>query len=215
MFPRLAPGFLLACLASLAMAGVPDLNLSTATMDPAANGASVWNLPGGSGSRFDEAFAPGGATVNATITLTLIDTNGDPIANYPAEDIWLETSGVLQQFGSLVFCTDGTVADADTDENGQTLWLQALKAGGYTIGETVIIIIAGSPLAGGGLLLVFNSADINGDLVVNLSDIVAFTQLLGGDFSQNPEFAGDFNNDGTINLSDIVRMVQGIGTNCS
>ena len=65
-----------------------------------------------------------------------------------------------------------------------------------------------------GLPLKFNSPDINGDLVVNLSDIVAFTQLLGGNFGDNPLFAGDFNNDGTINLSDVVRMTGGIGAAC-
>jgi len=214
MFPRLALAISVACLAGPAAAGVPDLSLSHATIDPAAIGALIWNLPNGNGMRFDEACPPGGGTVDATITLTLIDTNGDPVSNFPAEDIWLASSGVLRPT-VLVFCPNGTIANIDTDENGQTFWLAALKAGGYTVGQTVVIVVAGTPLPGGGLFLVFVSADINADLVVNLSDIVAFTQLLYGDYSNYPLAAGDFNNDGVINLSDIIYMTQGIGTACN
>ncbi len=211
---KLTLTILLACVAGAALADVPDLNLSSASIDPAAEGASIWNLPSGDGAGFDEAVQPGSVVVDATITLTLVNSSGDPIFDYPAEDMWLITSAPGADFGTLVFCTDGTVADSNTDVLGQTLWLEALRAGGYTIGEMVQIMIAGAPLPGG-INLVFNSADINGDLTVNLSDIVAFTQLLGGDFTTNPLFAGDFNNDGVINLSDIVRMTQGIGTNCN
>ncbi len=77
-----------------------------------------------------------------------------------------------------------------------------------------MIMVAGAPLTTE-LPITYNSADINGDLLVNLSDIVAFTQLLGGDFSTHPLYAGDFNNDTLINLSDIVRMTGGIGTGCN
>jgi hypothetical protein len=74
--------------------------------------------------------------------------------------------------------------------------------------------VAGAPIAGGGVDLQFNSPDINGSLDVNLSDVVAFTQLLGGNFADHPLFAGDYNNDGTINLSDVVRFTGGIGSQC-
>ena len=56
----------------------------------------------------------------------------------------------------------------------------------------------------------FNSPDINGDLVVNLSDIVYFTQ----DFYGAYNYRSDFNWDGVINLSDIALMAQGIGAAC-
>jgi len=203
-------GIMVVSLASLAWAGVPDLNLSTATIPAGAAGASVFTLPNGGGVGFDAAFAAGAVVVDATITLTLIDTNGDPIFQYPFEDMWLETSA-----DGLTYCANGTAADASTDINGITHWTNPVLGGGYSIGETVNVYIAGSPLAGGGLNLTFNSADINGDLSVNLSDIAAFTQVLGGNYVNNPKYAGDFNNDNVINLSDIVRMTAGIGTHCN
>jgi hypothetical protein len=202
-------GIFVVSMASLAWAGVPDLNLSTATIDPAANGASVFNIPNGAGVGFDEAFL-GGAPVDATITVTLIDTQGDPIFLYPFEDLWLETS-----LGGLAYCSGGTAADASTDEMGMTTFSNPLAAGGYTPGESTVVLVAGAPLAGGGLDITYNSPDINGDLTVNLSDIVAFTTLLGGDFGTHPLYAGDFNDDGTLNLSDIVRMTSGIGAACN
>jgi hypothetical protein len=202
-------GIMVVSLASLAWAGVPDLSMSTATSPAHPTGASVWVLPDGHGVRFDEAFAAGGAYTDATITLTLVDTTGAPIFLYPFEDLWLQTSA-----GGLSYCPGGTVADASTDINGQTTWTTPLNGGGYSIGETVKVYVAGSPLAGGGLNITFNSADINGDLVVNLSDITAFTQILNGNYTLNPKYAGDFNNDNQINLSDAVRMTAGNGTHC-
>jgi hypothetical protein len=201
-------GILVVSLASLAWAGVPDLVESTAAIAPEAVGASMFNTPNANGSPFTAAFG-GGGFVDATITLTLIDTEGLEIFLYPFEDLWLESSG-----GGLAFCSGGTVADASTDELGQTTWTNPLAAGGYSPGETTVIMVAGAPLTTQ-LDITYNSADINGDLVVNLPDIVAFTQLLGGDYNTHPKYAGDFNNDDQINLPDIVRMTGGIGTSCN
>jgi hypothetical protein len=202
-------GILVVSLASLAWAGVPDLAASTATSPAHPAGASVWVLPDGHGVSFDEAFAAGGAYTDATITLTLIDTEGDPIFLYPFEDLWLQTSG-----GGLSYCPGGTAADGSTDINGQTTWTNPVNGGGYSLGETVRVYVAGSPLAGGGLNITFNSADINGDLVVNTSDVVYFTQILNANYVNNPKYAGDFNNDNQITLSDVVRMTAGLGTHC-
>jgi hypothetical protein len=204
-------GIMVVGMASLAFAGVPDLNLSTASIQAGAGGASVFSVPNGNGNGFDEAFLFPGTVVDATISVTLIDTNTDPIFLYPFEDLWLETS-----LGNLTFCSGGTVADASTDENGQTTFSNPISGGSYTdpTSEMTMVMVAGAPIAGGGVDVQFNSPDISGDLVVNLTDIVAFTQLLGGDFSSHPLFAGDFNNDGTINLSDIVRFTPGIGAQC-
>lgn len=210
MLRRFLLGIVVVSLASLAWAGVPDLTVSTATIPAGSAGASVWALPNGQGVGFDAAFAVGGGSVDATITLTLIDTNGDPIFLYPFEDLWLQTSG-----GGLVYCANGTAADASTDINGITHWTNPVLGGGYSNGETVQVYVAGSPLAGGGLNITFNSADISGDLTVNLTDIAFFTQILGGNYTNNPKYAGDFNNDNVINLSDIVRMTAGIGTHCN
>jgi hypothetical protein len=190
-------------LASLAFANVPDLVLSDAAIAPGAVGASVFVLPNATGANFAVASLPGG-TVDATITVTLVDEFGDPIFLYPFEDMWLETS-----LGGLVFCPGGTVADASTDALGETTFSNPIAGGGNSLGEVVMVMIAGAPLVDT-VNLTFNSADINGDLLVNLSDIVNFTPMLN---SYN--YNGDFNNDGVINLSDIVRFTPGIGTTCN
>jgi hypothetical protein len=204
MLRRFLLGALVLSLASFAVAGVPDLNASTASIDPSAAGASVFVVPNGTGAAMTGAFLPGGASVDATISLTLIDTEGNPIFQYPFEDLWLATSG-----GSLNFCDGGTAADASTDINGQTTWSNPLAAGGSTMGETAQVIVAGVPLAGAGLNIIFNSSDMTGDLAVNLSDIGAFTPLLGGS-----AYEGDFNYDGEVGLSDIARFVPTIGSGC-
>lgn len=207
MLRRFLLGILVVSVASMAWAGVPDLNLSTATIPAGSQGASIFTVPNGTGEAFDNAFLPGGGVVDATITVTLIDTNTDPIFLYPFEDLWLETS-----LGGLVSCSGGTVADQSTDENGQTTFSVAKLGGGFTdpASEMTLVMVAGAPIAGGGVDVQFNSPDISGDLVVNLTDIVTFTGFLGGGYS----FSGDFNNDGVINLSDIVRFTGGIGAAC-
>ncbi|MBD3220168.1 hypothetical protein GF314_02920 [bacterium] len=204
MLRRFLLGALVVSLASMAWAGVPDLDNSTAVIDAAADGASVYVLPNGTGSAFTEAFAAGGTTVDATITLTLVDTQGLPIFLYPFEDLWLDTTG-----GNFAYCEGGTVADQSTDEDGITTWTNPLNAGGSSEGFQTQVFVAGAPLSGG-LNITYNSADMNGDLLVNLSDIVPFTQTLSA-----YDYSGDFNNDGIINLSDIVRFTPGIGTSCN
>jgi len=205
MLRRFLLGALVLSVASLAWADVPDLNNSTATIDPTAANASIFVLPNGAGTGFDEAFGAGGAEVDATITLMLVDTQGDPIFGYPFEDLWLETSGF-----SLAYCEGGSAADGSTDINGEATWSNPLAAGGNTLGETTQVYVAGAPLAGAGVPLTFNSADMNGDLLVNLSDIASFTPMLN-----SYSYSGDFNNDGVINLSDIARFTQGYGTGCN
>lgn len=205
MLRRFLLGALVLSVASLALANVPDLSLSIASMDAGAAGASIFVLPNGNGVGFDDAFAAGGGSVDATITLSLVDTNGDPIFGYPFEDMWLATSG-----GGLAACDGGTAADASTDINGETTWSNPLAAGGSSDGETAQVVIAGTALAGAGLDITFNSADMNGDLTVNLSDIALFTSKLSA-----YDYSADFNNDGVINLSDIARFTGGMGVSCN
>jgi hypothetical protein len=204
-------GIMVVGAASVAWAGVPDLNLSTASIPAGAEGALVFSIPDQTGEPFTNAFLPGGVTGDATISVQLVDTNGDPIFQYPFEDLWLETS-----LGGLVFCPGGNTADASTDENGETTFSNPIAGGSYTDPsvERTEVIVAGAPISGGGVDVQFASPDISGDLAVNLTDIVNFTALLGGVFNEHPLHAGDFNNDGVINLSDIVRFTSGIGAGC-
>ncbi len=55
-----------------------------------------------------------------------------------------------------------------------------------------------------------NSPDINGDLVVNLSDVVEFAR----DYFGDDDYRSDFYWDGSVDLSDLVLMAQGIGASC-
>jgi hypothetical protein len=172
-----------------ARASVPDLiNSIAATAYP---GASVFSVPSGLGSPFTAARAAGGFVVDATITLSLYDAELNPVAHYPREDIWLESA-----HGHLAFPILGTAPDTNTDENGQTRWTVPMQGGGCTTGD-VWVIVAGLPLTST-LDLKLNSADMNGDLAVNLLDLALFGPLIGGS-----DYCGDFNHDGQVNAIDI------------
>lgn len=183
---------------------IPDPAISFYEIDSAAVGASIFVVPDGSGVPLTEAFQPGGTEVDATITATLLDYYGNPIVGYPHEDVWLMTAD-----DGLVACPGGTNPDGPSDVNGQVFWQAPLRAGGMSDVEAVHVYVAGTPLYGAPLELRFNSADINGDLAVDLTDIVLFAQVLSG-----YDYVVDFNYDGTVNLSDIARFVPVLGAVC-
>jgi hypothetical protein len=191
--------------AAFAVAGVPDLALSTAVRaDASINPLSLYSLPNGGGRTFAAAFLPGGSGGDATITLTLNDGLGVAIANFPFEDMWIESVD-----GGMVACGGNATADLNTDVNGQTRWNAPLFAGGQS--EALCKVqINGDPLVGSDLLISFNSADINGDGVVNLSDGGFFTQDLFGAY----DYRSDFNFDNVINVSDAGFMANGLGASC-
>ena len=109
----------------------------------------------------------------------------------------------------MVACAAGTIADGPTDANGETTWTRPLLAGRNSGGETMHGVVSGWRLAAP-LPITVNSSDMNGDLLVDLSDIVLFAQTLHGAYS----YAADFNFDGVVNLVDVVYFVPTIGTNC-
>jgi hypothetical protein len=191
--------------ASFAMAGVPDLGLSTATMATVGQTLSLFNLPNGAGAAFTDANAAGGGLADATITVVLNSTSG-AIANYPFEDITLScTDGV----NAMVPCLGGVTADANTDAAGMTQFQTPLAAGGWADANTDVMI-AGAALTSGSVALKMNSADINGDGIVNLSDVGIFSSIFYGAYS----YAADFTNDGLVNLSDVGRLASGVGGAC-
>jgi hypothetical protein len=191
---------LLACgtllIASAAMAGVPHAGYSDA-VTAATVQVSVYSCPAGDGLGLDGCYAfpagtPGNSDVNATITATIVDTNGDPVFLYPATDMWLESN-----VKGFPYCAGGTNADQDTDINGDTTFTNAMFAGGS--GSGAIVIVNGSVI-NAPLNILFNSPDINGDLVVNLTDVILFA----GDYYGAYNYRSDFYWDGNLNLSDIV-----------
>jgi len=194
------------CQPSYAVTDVPDLFLSEAFIAHGGPGVpSLLVVPDGNGNTFTEAHDEQGDVVDATITLHLRDSQGMPIPLFPREDLWLETVD-----GGLVSCIWGLIADDHTDHNGMTQWIEPAIAGGYSEGP-VLVFVNGSPLtSNNGLPLSFNSPDINGDLVVNLADVVIFA----GDYFSGYQFRSDLVRDGVLNLSDIALFSLHIGAHC-
>jgi hypothetical protein len=183
--------------------GLPVLDLSFFTWGLNHNEtATLLVVPDGNGAPLTAARRPGGAPVDATMRLTLLDACYDPIAHYPQEDLWLES---VDQ--GLVLCAGGSIADHDTDLLGQTVWTQALRAGGHSLAGCRVVV-SGTP--GHALPLRVNSPDLNGDLVVSLIDIAMFASAFYGPYT----FAADLWADGAVNISDIPVLAEALGAGC-
>lgn len=178
--------------------GVPDLEKSWVEMAWIGPSSPVlFNVPNGGGAAFFEAYTLDGYVVDATITLYLRDSDDEPVTNYAADNMWLMTNDAL---GGFAPCFEGTIPDSPTDpDNGVTTWANPLRAGGWSEGQTVVMI-DGSPLLSVGLNLRHNSPDIDGNGTVNLTDLPYFVVDF---FSINYSFRSDFFYDGQINLSDV------------
>lgn len=194
-------------LSTMALAQVPDpimCNATSANSQP----VSVYMLPNGGGWPLTNTMLLGGDRTDATITLTLLDEAWNPITNFPAEDMFLVTCC------DLAPCWVGTIADGNTNAQGQTTFSNPLMAGGWGSGAQVMIGTWPTPefpveISGWGSFQ-FNSPDITSDSLVNLSDIAAFA----GDFFGAYHYRCDFYWDGVLNLSDVALLAQGIGAAC-
>ncbi len=191
--------------ASFATAGIPDLDQSVSSRAYTGPEAAVmFNMPNAGGTAFTAARILTGP-VDATVTLVLKDGLGAFIANFPFEDMWLQAAD-----GGMVPCTGGSTADFNTDVVGETSWVNPMAAGGFSQSLTEVMISGIALTSSAGELISHNSADINGDGVVNLSDIPSFVGDLNGAYN----FRSDFAFDGLVNLSDVVRMSSAIGASC-
>jgi hypothetical protein len=205
---------LFVCAATAAVADVPDLELSQATFDagnpPAGVTLVLWNLPGATGNPFTDARGDDGNDYDATIQLLLRNADNQPIPDFPQEDMWILPTP--DAAGNFFACTNGTIADNDTDDAGRTQWQLPMNAGGFTdlAADITQCYISGAALVGPGLALGYNSCDLTGDGNVNLSDIGLFSQ----DFYGAYNFRSDFIFDGILNLSDIGLLAQGNGSGC-
>lgn len=192
--------------AAAAVAGIPDLQLTTATRAYAGvESVSLYCLPNGGGRAFALGFLPGGAVADASIAMVLRDGLGNPIANFPFEDMWIEAAD-----GGLVSCGGNAVADFNTNALGETSWGTPLFAGGFSTGLCLVKVNGDALTSNLGLGITFNSADINGDGIVNLSDGGYFSQ----DLSAGTGYRSDFNNDGSVNVQDAGFMANGLGASC-
>jgi hypothetical protein len=181
--------------------------------------ASVVVIPDGSGTALTEAWREGGEPVDASIRVLLVDADWAPVASFPAEDLWLQFG---PDPGTLLGCTNHPsfpggmfTPDAATDATGWTEWVLPLRGGGWSVGPAHVRLNGGPAVSPNGWVfeaapLRANSPDLNGDLAVDLTDIVLFTQDLGGAYA----YRADFNWDQVVNLSDIVAFVYGLGATC-
>ena len=192
-----------------AKSGVPDPALSTAELRAYAGPETLSLLvqTDGSGASFDQALAPGGIPADATITVAVRDGLGAPIEFFSFEDIWLEAAGTTGT--GLRACGGAATADYNTDALGETVFANALFAGGQSTNITQVVI-SGDPLTSGDVALICNSPDVNGDGLTNLSDVGYFTTILFGDY----DYAADFNYDGAVNLTDAGFMSSSMGKRC-
>jgi hypothetical protein len=203
--PSLLTVVAIGLLASAAQAGVggPYGTYSMAYQGPET--LTLLIIPDGGGAPFDRACLPSGASEDATITLFLKDASDGPVVNYPREDIWFAS-----QDGGLASCQGGTSPDANTDANGMTRWLNPLRGGGHSQALTEILVNGSSLESTVGVRLGFNSPDIDGDLVVDLTDV----QMFAYDFYTGFDFRCDFHRDGIINLSDLAELASALGVAC-
>ena len=207
----LIPLLMLAGAAPLMAADIPVLpyvEASVATEGP----LSLLCTPDGSGLPMTQAFNQSGQPVDGTITMILYDDTppwGSPVALFPNEDIWL-----TDITGSLALCPAGSIPDEDTDINGMASWTRALNVGGHvdTVDGNQLAIMVNGWIPEGAFLPDFriNSADINGDLVVNLTDVARFTMDFFGPYT----YTNDLHWDEVVNLSDVAELARAFGTAC-
>lgn len=196
--------------ASFATAGVPDLGNSEAdfTSFDGSAALSLFNLPNGDGSDFTGCQLADGSYADGSITIVVRDGNNDIIAGFPAEDIWLASVD-----GGMVPCVGGSIADADTDADGETEWSNAMNAGGSSMANCAVMISGDQVTGGVGgsvFALHFNSADMNADGAVDLADVGAFAGVFFGAY----DYSADFFADGQLNLADVGRLAVGVGGSC-
>ncbi len=177
-----------------------DRTLEVTVSTNAQGPVSLFCLPNGGGMSF--------AGANATIYVTLV-MDGTPVENLPAPGI---TLGGYP--GDLFVCNGGSNADYDTNHLGMTLWNEPLQVGGHldpNDGDLLCVFVEDvaypDPVLAGFRI---NSADINGDGNVNLTDI----QFFAGDFFGPYQYRSDFHWDGVLNLADIGLLASSVWASC-
>jgi hypothetical protein len=184
------------------MAGVPDLDESTASLATAGQNLVLFNRLDGTGNGFEFARNASGTVLSAVVTLYVRDASTNPIEAWPAEDMWLQSTDAAP--GGLQACPGGNIADASTNSSGMTEWRDAMFAGGFSEGLCQVVINGDALTSTTGLNLFFNSPDIDGNLDVGLPDLTAFTQVYFGAYSIKADF--DYNND--VGITDLTAFTN-------
>lgn len=208
---------LLACTlilgSSLAMAGVPDLEESTASIPSHDHNLFLFNKLDATGSSFEAAVdMVTGVATSGVVTLYLRDASGAAIVNYPFEDLWLES----RNDGSdnvLVACPGGNLADFSTDAAGMTEWRLPMAAGGYSVDLCQVMVNGDALTSDPGYDLYFISPDIDGNLVVGLNDLSEFA----ADYYGTYNYRSDFDQNLVVGLNDLSEFAAsyyGVASSC-
>jgi len=185
-----------------AVAGIEDPCTSYATIR-AQEQVSMIVTPVGTGTPISSVYGfMGDPVVDATIDLWVRDGAEQPVHLFPASDLWLETESQ-----GMILCAGGSMADQNTDVNGYTTFSRPMHAGGC--GTGIVVMINGAPLCQPAFDVKVNSPDLNGDLGVDLTDVVLFAQRMF-----TTDYCADYHWDGQVNLSDLVILIQSMHQTC-
>jgi hypothetical protein len=189
----------------LPAAVLADIDLEQSSIGTRARqGVFIMICPACDGDMLSWARLPDGGNEDATIEVYLKDTNGNPIANFPFEDIWLEAPG-------LCFCPGLNVPDFNTDAFGYTQFAFSLCGGGCMHIPSLWGYVNGEPFHQNPIPhITVNSPDMNCSLTVDLVDVSMFAAAFYSAYS----YCADFNGDGLLNLVDLGILASHIGHRC-
>ena len=151
------------------------------------------------------------AAKGLTVTVTVLDAQDLPIELYPYQDIWL---GDAAGGTGLELCRAYWLASQDTDENGMTTITGTGFAGG-SAQSGICIWVGGEPWPEALVPLQVVSADMNGDLRVDLPDLSAVPSGFAACYrNAQYDFAADLDCDGQEDLRDVVLFALDFGASC-
>ncbi|MBU8870614.1 MAG: hypothetical protein KOO60_07110 [Gemmatimonadales bacterium] len=182
---------------------IPDLDNTTVETRAIAD-VSILICPACDGRRLELAPLFGGPSVDATIELYLLDGDGTPVANFPFEDMWLDSD-------DLCFCQGGSTADANTDVNGYAQFQKPFCGGGCSENPSLGGVVNGMAVGDYPIPHIkVNSPDMNCDFIVDLVDVTLFASAYWAGY----DYCADFIWDGVLNLSDVGILAQHYGHQC-
>ena len=178
-------GIMVLGLAGVASAGIPDETKCLAS----AGAATVYITPSGQGFSL--------ASQGATVTVTVRDSNNNPVVGFPFQDVYLDAFVGAE----ITLCNGGSTADANTNGQGITTMSGLIYGGGFTAKTNVYV--SGAGIAGTGLDVRLNSPDITGDHSVDTLDFGAFGTDFGHtDPDPSYNFRSDYVFDSVVDLLD-------------
>jgi len=198
-----------------------EINAIVFPMQGLSGPVSLHALPNGLGDPLSAAQLWSGVAgelptiVDATIGVQIVDGFGDPVVGFPAEKIT-----VRSQNGDWASCPGSPLtADGPTDTSGTTTISGVLFAGGHSGPGDLLQVSVDDPLLKStsypdglaGLEYSVNSADMAGNLNVDLNDVTDFAVVY---FGEVYDYAADYAWDGVINLLDVAQIGVGFGGQC-